>query len=101
MQALKQAQEKDALAQAASAEARVQRQHAEKLAAELEVLRQEEAELKVHAEARAAAVEGLHAALERIERAAMQHDDHDSQKSERLSPANCLQIPLRHWLMPC
>ncbi|BDA46361.1 hypothetical protein COCOBI_08-4530 [Coccomyxa sp. Obi] len=80
--ALTEAQEKDALAQAAAAEATVQRQNAQKLAAEVEVLRQEAAELKADAEARAAAMEGLHATLERIERAAMQQADNDTQNRQ-------------------
>lgn len=86
MQALEQAQEKEALAQAAAAEATVQRQHAEKVAAELDVLRQEAAELKADAETRGAAMEGLHATLKRIERIGMQRADSDTQKSEPLLP---------------
>ncbi len=68
LQALERAQEKEAAAQAAGAKATRAQQQAEQLAAEVDVLSAEVAELRADAETRGAAVEGLHATLERIER---------------------------------
>lgn len=79
VQALESAREKDALAQAAAADAAQLQQRVKVLSAEVDELSQEAAELRADAETRGAAVDGLHATLERIERATSTADGHGSE----------------------
>lgn len=81
MQALERAREKEAAAQAADALSAKLQQRTEQLSAELDALKAEAAELRAEAETQGAAVEGLHATLERIERAGAEQAGPDRQPS--------------------
>jgi hypothetical protein len=81
VQALERAREKEAAAQAADALSAKLQQRTEQLSAELDALKAEAAELRAEAETQGAAVEGLHATLERIERAGAEQAGSDRQPS--------------------